>query len=108
VIEHRFRIAMAYQACEVSDLARSAVGLRDPAEAVAQAQLVLAAAEELLAAANRLTHPAPGPPTTPWQLFAFHHPEEAAADVAEWLAIGPCSADHAHGEGRGQSPSTHS
>jgi hypothetical protein len=108
MIDDRFRIAMAYQACEVAELARSVVDLHNPAEAVAQAQLVLAAAEELLAAAKRLTHPAPGPPTTAWQLFAFHHSEEAAADVADWLAIGPCSADHAHGEGRGPSPSTHS
>jgi hypothetical protein len=108
MIDDRFRIAMAYQACEVAELARSAVGLRNPAEAVAQAQLVLAAAEELLAAANRLTDPAPSPPTTTWQLFAFHHPEEAAADVADWLATGPGSSDHAHGEGRGRSRSTHS
>ena len=102
MIDDRFRIAMAYQACEVADLARSAVGMRNPAEAVVQAQLVLAAAEELLAAANRLAHPSP--PTTAWQLFAFHHPEEAAADVAEWLATAPCSTDHARGEGRDLSP----
>ncbi len=104
MIDNRFRIAMAYQACEVGELARSAVGIRNPAEAVAQAQLVLAAAEELLAAANRLTHPAPNPPTTAWQLFAFHHPEEAAADVADWLATAPCSTAHARGEGTDPSP----
>jgi hypothetical protein len=45
VIDDRFRIAMAYQACEVAELARSVADLRNPAEAVAQAQLVLAAAE---------------------------------------------------------------
>ena len=106
MIDDRFRMAMAYQACEVAELARSTVGMRNPAEAVAQARLVLAAAEELLAAANRLVHPAP--PTTAWQLFAFHHPEEAAADIADWLATAPCSTDRAHGEGRGRPPSTHS
>jgi hypothetical protein len=100
--DDRYRIAMAYQACEVADLACTAVGMSNQAQAIAQAQLVLAAAEELLAAAHRLAHPAP--PTTAWQLFAFHHPEEAAEDVADWLATAPCSADHAHGEGRDLSP----
>jgi hypothetical protein len=102
---NRAQLAMAYQACEVADLARSAVTLHDPAEAVAQAELVLASARRLLAAAGRLTEAAR--PTDPLQLFAYEHPEEAAADVADWLATSACSADHARDEGKGQSPSTH-
>ncbi len=101
----RAQLAMAYQACEVADLARSAVTLHDPAEAVAQAELVLASAHQLLAAANRLTEPVP--PSDPLQLFAYEHPEEAAADVADWLATCPATG-HAHDEGRGRSQSTHS
>jgi hypothetical protein len=101
----RAQLAMAYQACEVADLARSAVTLHDPAEAVAQAELVLASAQELLAAATRLTEPVP--PTDPLQLFAYTHPEEAAADVADWLATSPAT-DHARDADRGRPPSTHS
>jgi hypothetical protein len=108
----RHRIAMAYQACEVADLARSAVTLDDPAEAVPQAELVLVAAQQLLAAANRLAQQHPQAPSDPLQLFAFTHPEEAAADVADWLATSSCSpgsaTDHARAEGRGPSPSTRS
>jgi hypothetical protein len=102
---NRTQLAMAYQACEVSDLARSAVTLHDPAEAVAQAELVLASAHQLLAAAARLTEAAP--PTDPLQLFAYTHPEEAAADVADWLATSR-AADRARDGGRGLPPSTHS
>jgi hypothetical protein len=97
---------MAYQACEVADLARSAVTLTNPAEAVPHAERVLAAAQQLLAAASRLAQQQP--PTDPLQLFAYTHPEEAAADVADWLATPPGSTGHAHGEGRDPSPSTHS
>ncbi|TCO46776.1 hypothetical protein EV646_10615 [Kribbella antiqua] len=97
----RYRIAMAYQACEVADLARSAVTLTNPAEAVPQAERVLAAAQQLLAAATHLAQQQP--PTDRLQLFAYEHPEEAAADITDWLA-----ADHARGEGRDPSPSTHS
>lgn len=103
---NRAQLAMAYQACEVADLARAAVTLHDPAEAVAQAELVLASAHQLLAAAGRLTESAP--PTDPLQRFVYEHPEEAAADVADWLATSASSADHVRGEGRGRSPSTHS
>lgn len=98
---NRAQLAMAYQACEVADLARSAVTLDDPAEAVAQAELVLAAARQLLAAATRLTESTP--PSDPLQLFAYAHPEEAAADIMDWLA-----ADRARDEGRGPSRSTRS
>jgi hypothetical protein len=108
----RDRIAMAYQACEVADLARSAVTLDDPADAVPQAELVLAAAQRLLTAANRLAQEHLHAPSDPLQLFAYTHPEEAAADVADWLATSSCSrvraTDHARAEGRGQSPSTRS
>ncbi|TCC64299.1 hypothetical protein E0H73_07765 [Kribbella pittospori] len=82
---NRAQLAMAYQACEVADLARSAVTLTSPAEARAQAELVVAAAQRLLAAASRLAEPAPYPPVDALQLFAYEHPEEAAADVADWL-----------------------
>ncbi len=103
---------MAYQACEVADLVRSAVTLENPAEAVQQAELVLAAAQQLLAAANRLAQEHPQAPSDPLQLFAYTHPEEAAADVADWLATSSGSrgqaTDHAHAEGRGPSPSTRS
>ncbi|GAB2652388.1 hypothetical protein GCM10009743_30730 [Kribbella swartbergensis] len=104
---NRAQVAMAYQACEVADLARSAVTLHDPAEAVAQAELVLTSARRLLAAATRLAEP--GPPTDPLQLFAWEHPDEAAADIADWLATSAGrSTDHAHGEGTNPSPSTRS
>ncbi|HZX05082.1 hypothetical protein [Kribbella sp.] len=81
------RVAMAYQACEVADLAAAAVSLDDPAEAAAQAARVLAAAQELVAAANRLS--GRGTPTDALQLFAYEHPEEAAEDVADWLSRRP-------------------
>jgi hypothetical protein len=102
---NRAQLAMAYQACEVADLARAAVTLRDPAEAFAQAELVLASARQLLAAATRLTEPAP--PTDPLQRFAYEHPEEAAADITDWLRHSP-AAGHVHDAGRGRPPSTHS
>ena len=106
---NRAQLAMAYQACEVADLARSAVALHDPAEAVAQAELVLASAHQLLAAATRLNDPAP--PTDGLQLFAYEHPEEAAADITDWLRHCPASSPedgHARDEGRDRSPSTRS
>lgn len=84
---NRARVAMAYQACEVADLAAAVVSLDDPAEAAAQAALVLAAARELVAAVNRLG--GLGTPTDPLQLFAYEHPEEAAEDVADWLSRRP-------------------
>jgi hypothetical protein len=34
-------------------------------------------------AADRLAHPAA--PTDSLQLFAYEHPEEAAADISEWV-----------------------
>jgi hypothetical protein len=80
---NRAQLAMAYQACEVADLAVAAVIVGDPAEALAQAARVLAAAHQLVAAAGRLADPAT--PTDPLQLFAYEHPEEAAADISEWL-----------------------
>jgi hypothetical protein len=104
--DDRYRIAMAYQACEVADLARSAVTLHDPAEVVAQAEVVLAAARQLLAAATRLTEPAP--PTDPLQLFAYEHPAEAADDITDWLHRCPTSPGPAHDAGRAPSPSTRS
>ena len=116
---NRAQLAMAYQACEVADLAAAVVVASDPAEALAQAARVLAAAHRLVAAANflatdlatadlaavdlaaadlqtadlaeadlvagagRLADHAK--PTDPLQLFAYEHPEEAAADITEWL-----------------------
>ena len=81
------QLAMAYQACEVADLAAAAVELDDPVEAVAQAARVLAAAQQLVAAANRLgSRELPGDPL---QLFAYEHPEEAAEDVADWVSRRP-------------------
>ncbi|MFG1627315.1 hypothetical protein [Kribbella sp. NPDC049227] len=82
---NRAQLAMACQACEVADLARSVVTLTNPADARAQAELVVEAAQRLLAAASRLAEPAPYPPADSLQLFAYEHPEEAAADVADWL-----------------------
>lgn len=78
---------MAYQACEVADLARSAATLHDPVEAVAQAELVLAAARRLAGAAARLTDTTP--PADPLQRFAYDHPEEAATDITDWLRHDP-------------------
>ena len=80
---NRAQLAMAYQACEVADLATAAVTLDDPAEAREQAARVLAAAHELLAAADRLGSNTA--PTDSLQLFAYEHPEEAAADISEWV-----------------------
>jgi hypothetical protein len=74
---------MAYQACEVADLAAAAVDLHDPAEAAAQAARVLAAAQQLVAAAERLG--SGELPADPLQRFAYEHPEEAAEDIANWL-----------------------
>ena len=80
---NRAQLAMAYQACEVADLARRAVTLEDPAEAATQAARVLAAAHQLVAAANRLA--SDDPPADPLQLFAYEHPDEAAEDLTDWL-----------------------
>ncbi|MGZ0148433.1 hypothetical protein ACXJJ3_15280 [Kribbella sp. WER1] len=80
---NRARIAMAYQACEVADLAAAVAELEDPVEAATQAARVLAAARELVAAANRLD--GCGRPDDTLQRFAYEHPEEAAEDVADWL-----------------------
>lgn len=77
------QLAMAYQACEVADLAATAVGLDDPTEAAEQAARVLAAAQQLVAAANRLG--SDELPADPLQRFAYEHPEEAAADIAAWV-----------------------
>lgn len=84
---NRAQLAMAYQACAVADLARLVVGLDDPVEASAQASRVLAAAQELFAAATRLTEP--GPPGDALQLFAYQHPEEAAEDLTDWIRRHP-------------------
>ncbi|MEU4196156.1 hypothetical protein AB0E69_29915 [Kribbella sp. NPDC026611] len=80
---NRAQLVMAYQACEVADLAAVVVGLHDPVEASAQAGRVLAAAQRLVVAAGALDGACP--PTDPLQLFAYEHPEEAAADIADWL-----------------------
>jgi hypothetical protein len=92
---NRAQLAMAYQACEVADLATAAVTLDDPAEALEQAARVLAAAHQLLAAADRLANPAA--PTDSLQLFAYQHPEEASADISEWL-------HHCRGHDREEGP----
>ncbi|GAA1591944.1 hypothetical protein GCM10009804_55250 [Kribbella hippodromi] len=78
---NRAQLAVAYQACEVADLAAALV--HNPQEATEQAARVLAAAQSLVAAANHLS--TGEPPTDPLQLFAYEHPEEAAADIASWL-----------------------
>jgi len=78
---------MAYQACEVADLARTAISLHDPAQVAAQAALVLAAAQRLVIAAQLLAEPAT--PTDPLQLFAYEHPEEAAEDLDDWVRRHP-------------------
>lgn len=85
---NRAQLAMAYQACEVSELARSAAELSDPVAALAQAELVLAAARELVVAASRLACRTGDVPVDALQLFAYEHPEEAADDVADWLSRG--------------------
>jgi hypothetical protein len=76
------QLAMAYQACEVADLAAAMVDLDDPVEAAAQAARVLAAAQQLVAAAGLLG--SDDVPADPLQRFAHDHPEEAAEDIAEW------------------------
>jgi hypothetical protein len=84
---NRAALVTAYQACEVADLAAAVISLDDPTEAREQAARVLAAARQLVAAANRLD--ADDPPRDPLQLFAYEHPEEAAEDVAEWVSRRP-------------------
>ncbi|WP_327640282.1 hypothetical protein OHB24_18455 [Kribbella sp. NBC_00482] len=76
------QLAMAYQACEVAELAAAAVELDDPAEAAVHAARVLAAAQRLVAAAGRLG--SNDVPVDPLQRFAYDHPEEAADDIANW------------------------
>ncbi|MEU8223209.1 hypothetical protein [Kribbella sp. NPDC048915] len=76
------QLAMAYQACEVADLAAAIIDVHDPEEAAAQAAQVLAAARQLVTAANRLS--TPEPPTDPLQRFAHNHPAEAATDIHAW------------------------
>ncbi|MFF0269218.1 hypothetical protein [Kribbella sp. NPDC004536] len=78
------RLVVAYQACEVADLAAAVVSLEDPTEARQQAARVFAAAQQLVAAANRLD--SDELPADPLQLFVYEHPEEAAEDVAEWVS----------------------
>jgi hypothetical protein len=80
---NRAQLAMAYQACEVADLAAAVVDVHDPAEAAAQAARVLAAARQLVAVANRLG--SGEVPADPLQRFAYEHPDEAAEDVADWV-----------------------
>jgi hypothetical protein len=84
---NRAQLAMAYQACEVADLAAAAVELDDPVEAAAQAQRVLAAAQQLVVAADRLG--SGELPTDPLQRFVYEHPDEAAGDVADWVRRRP-------------------
>ena len=81
---NRARVAMAYQACEVADLAAGVLSLDDPAEAAEQAARVLAAAQRLVAAANRLGSASAEDPGDPLQRFADKHPEEAAEDITDW------------------------
>jgi hypothetical protein len=73
------QLAIAYQACEVADLAAAAIALDAPADAVAQAELVLAAAQQLVAVVKGEFS------TDPLQRFAHEHPAEAEEDIAEWL-----------------------
>ena len=77
------QLAMAYQACEVADLAAAMVDLDDPVDAAAQAARVLAAAQQLVAAADRLG--SNDVPADPLQRFAYDHPEEATEDIADWI-----------------------
>jgi hypothetical protein len=81
---NRARVAMAYQACEVADLAAAVVSLDDPTEAAEHAARVLAAAEQLVAATNRLGSASGEVPEDPLQQFAYKHPEEAAEDITDW------------------------
>ncbi|RZT28291.1 hypothetical protein EV649_2068 [Kribbella sp. VKM Ac-2569] len=76
------QLAMAYQACEVADLAATMVDVDDPVDAAAQAARVLAAARQLVAAAGRLA--SNDVPVDPLQRFAYDHPEEATEDIADW------------------------
>lgn len=81
------RLAMAYQACGGAARPPTAVNLDHPPAPRGQAERVLAAARRLSATAARLTDT--GPPADPLQHFAYQHPEEAAADIADWLRHHP-------------------
>jgi hypothetical protein len=107
------RLAIAWEACQLSEAARAAVRIDgDPDELLARANGVLQAAERYAAAVHSLTcrnsvdhqpetqpEPRPDHQATAHQAAWWHStPEEAAADLDEWLIR------HQDGEDLGPAP----
>ncbi|MFI5714104.1 hypothetical protein [Kribbella sp. NPDC051620] len=88
------RLAIAWEACQLAESARSAVTVQgDP---VAQANEVLAAAERYAAAVHAFTCEQATGARISWQLPEA--PEEAAEDLDDWVLR------HADGEDPGAAP----
>ncbi|QNE20843.1 hypothetical protein F1D05_26675 [Kribbella qitaiheensis] len=93
------RIALSYEACELSELARHAVPTdRSTTEAVAEAGRILQAAQRFLAAtllaaqADGMPWPAiaellasAGPDQSSWRARLLNDPYEAAEDLDDWV-----------------------
>lgn len=100
------RLAIAWEACQLSEAARAAVRIDgDPDELLARANEVLRAAECYAATVHAFTshqatdHQAPGRQTTDYKATWWHNnPEEAAADLDDWLLR------HQDGEDLGPAP----
>lgn len=100
------RLAIAWEACQLSEAARAAVRIDgEPDELLARANQVLQAAERYAAAVHSLTcreaadHQAPDPQAPGDQADWWRsNPEEAAADLDDWLTR------HQDGEDLGPAP----
>ncbi|GAA1557142.1 hypothetical protein GCM10009789_08110 [Kribbella sancticallisti] len=83
------RLAVAWEACQLSEAARLIVSAEDP---IAQADEVLEAAQRFTQAIAELaqqhgTKWQPEPRTNDdgwWRTNLHHHPEEAAQDLDDW------------------------
>ncbi|WP_433016841.1 hypothetical protein [Kribbella sp. CA-294648] len=77
------RLAIAWEACQLSEAARAAVRIDgEPDELLARANEVLQAAERYAATVHAFT----SHQTTERQFTWWHNnPEEAAADLDDWL-----------------------
>lgn len=108
------RLAIAWEACQLSEAARAAVRIDgEPDELLARANQVLQAAERYAAAVHSITcretadhqapeHQAPDPQARGDQADWWRsNPDEAAADLDDWLVR------HQDGEDLGPAPISH-
>ncbi|MEU4396740.1 hypothetical protein [Kribbella sp. NPDC023855] len=91
------RLAIAWEACQLSEAARAAVRIDgEPDELLARANEVLRAAERYAATVHTFTshqatdhqatgHQATGRQAADHQTWWHNNPEEAAADLDDWL-----------------------